>query len=70
MVQGFKLNKLQVFKACNGLIQALMLVDIFSSFDPHVNYLFVNYPRVFWLLHTAVVIIVAASYWVVVSRIF
>lgn len=45
-----------------------MIVDIFSSFDPYINYGFQASPVLFWLFIIISLFMVRASYWVIGGR--
>lgn len=46
-----------------NIIQILMIVDIFSSFDPFINSFFYLFPISFWLLRLLRIILLSSSYW-------
>ncbi len=67
--KDFKLIKLRVFKTLNGLFQILMIVDIFSSFDPASCSIFSSLsPTIFWLLSFFSISIFHPSIWIIQSR--
>lgn len=47
-----------------------MIVDIFSSFDPHIRILYRIFPQGFWIILIVVLFLVGYIYWIRFNRIF
>ena len=52
------------------IVQILMIVDIFSSFDPHISVLYRIFPYGFWVIIIVVLSLLGYVYWIRYNRFF
>ena len=52
-----------------GLSQILMMVDIFSSFDPYINISFQSFPFIFWCFVAFSIVLIRSSFWLSLNQV-